>query len=195
MRTAIAGGNKLVSRRSRQYRPVAPEGRAYGPQEERVSAANDRVAKLVTKLDMAWMEFQKAYAGLSEADLLKPGVTGEWSVRDLIAHVTWWDEEALKHLPVILAGGRPPRYSVQYGGIDAFNAMMTEQKRDLSLDEVLEAFTATHARLVDYILSLPPDQIVDNDRFKRRLRLDTYGHYPIHSRDIREWRTRRPAAT
>jgi hypothetical protein len=32
-----------------------------------------------------------------------------------------------------LAGGRPPRYSVLYGGIDAINARMTEQHRTVSL--------------------------------------------------------------
>jgi hypothetical protein len=26
-------------------------------------------------------------------------------------------------------------------------------------------------------------------RFRRRLRLDTYGHYPTHARAIRAWRT------
>jgi hypothetical protein len=39
--------------------------------------------------------------------------------------------------PQLLEGGKPPRYSVTYGGIDAFNARMTEQKRGLSLEEVL----------------------------------------------------------
>jgi len=29
-----------------------------------------------------------------------------------------------------------------------------------------------------------------NDRFKRRLRLDTHGHYPIHTADILAWRDR-----
>ena len=67
--------------------------------------------------------------GLSDAELMEPGVTGAWSVKDIIPHVTGWEEEALTHLPLILAGGRPPRYSVRYGGIDAFNAQMPGQMR------------------------------------------------------------------
>lgn len=43
-----------------------------------------------------------------------------------------WHEEALKHLPAVLEGRRPPRYSVTYGGIDAFNAQMTKLKGGLS---------------------------------------------------------------
>ncbi len=140
---------------------------------------------------MAWTAFGESYAALDDAQLLIPGVTGAWSVRDLIAHVTWWDEEAIRHLPLIVAGGTPPRYSVQYGGIDAFNALMTERKTGLTLDEVRHEFAETHGRLVDYLLNLPPDEVMANERFKRRLRLDTYGHYPIHTMEILTWRERR----
>jgi hypothetical protein len=150
--------------------------------------AADRVAKLLDKLEAAWTEFQESYAGMSADQLVQPGVTGEWSVRDVIAHVTWWDEEALKHLPAVLAGERLPRYSATYGGIDAFNALMTERKHDISLAGVRAQAEETHRRLVAYIQGLPPDQIVGEPRFRHRLRLDTYGHYPLHTEQIREWR-------
>src|SRR5690349_20548601 len=111
--------------------------------------------QVLKRLDKAWAVLNESYAGLSDVQLMEPGVTGAWSVRDILAHVTTWEEEALKHLPLILKGGRPPRYSVQYGGIDAFNARMTEQKRNLSLSEVCAQFVATHGRLVDFIQSAP----------------------------------------
>lgn len=104
--------------------------------------------------------------------------------------MTWWEEEALKHLPLIIQGGRPPRYSVKYGGIDAFNAQMTEQKQDLSLSDALRQLEETHRRLVAYIQSAPEEQFTQETRFRRRLRLDTYSHYPIHTKAIREWRER-----
>lgn len=155
--------------------------------------AGDRVTKLIDKVDTAWTNFHAAYTGLSDEAMLIPGVTGEWSVRDLIAHVTWWDEEAITHLPVILDGGKPPRYSAKYGGIDAFNALMTEKKRALSLDEVRQETEATHQRLVAYLQNVPPDRLKGNSRFPHRLRLDTYGHYAIHTADILSWRERRSA--
>ncbi|MBA2276311.1 MAG: maleylpyruvate isomerase family mycothiol-dependent enzyme [Chloroflexia bacterium] len=150
---------------------------------------NARVDKLLNQLDAAWMEFQESYAGLTDEQILVPGVTGAWSVRDLIAHVTWWEEEAIAHLPLILDGGRAPRYSVKYGGIDAFNALMTERTRGRSLAEVRREFAETHRRLVSYILSVPPEHLVAEPRFRRRLKLDTFGHYPIHTADIRAWRS------
>lgn len=120
--------------------------------------------------------------------MLTPGVTGDWSVRDIIAHVTWWEQEALKHLPLILAGGRPPRYSVTYGGIDAFNARMTELKHNLPLKEVLREQEDTHRRLIEFIQAAPDEQFTRESRFRRRLKLDTYGHYPLHTALIEKWR-------
>ena len=144
--------------------------------------------QLLQRLDKAWVDFKASYAGLPEEQLMEPGVTGAWSIRDIIAHVTTWEEEALEHLPSILEGRRPPRYSVAYGGIDAFNALMTKRKEDLSLAEVLRQLDDTHQRLIDLIESAPEDQLSRETRFRRRIRLDTYGHYPVHSKAIRRWR-------
>jgi hypothetical protein len=146
--------------------------------------------QLLKKLDKAWLEIKESYAGLSDSQLTEPGVTGNWSVKDILAHVTTWEEEALKYLPLIVKGGRPPRYSVKYGGIDAFNAQMMEQKRDLSLADVLEQLDETHRRLIAYIQSAPEEQFTQETPFRRRLRLDTYSHYPIHTKMIRAWRER-----
>ncbi len=148
-------------------------------------------AQLLKRLNKAWEELKASYQGLSEAELLEAGVTGTWSVRDIIAHVTWWEEEALTHLPLILAGGRPPKYSVKYGGIDAFNARMTKLKSNLSLSEVLKLREQTHRRLIDFLQSVPEEQIARETRFRRRLRFDTYGHYAKHAEAIRKWRERR----
>jgi hypothetical protein len=144
--------------------------------------------QLLNKLDKAWIAFRDSYAGLAESRLLEPGVTGNWSVKDIIAHVSWWEEEALKHLPGILQGERPPRYSDTYGGIDAFNAQMTELKRDLPLEEVLRQAVATHERLLTYLDSVPEEQFTTETRFRRRLRFDTYRHYPEHTKAIWGWR-------
>lgn len=145
---------------------------------------------LLKKLQKAWEEFEDSYSGLAKADFEREGVTGNWSVKDIVAHVTAWEEEALKYLPVILSGRQPPRYSAMHGGVDAFNALLTERSRSVSLDEVLHRQEKVHNRLVRYIRSAPDEAIATDTRFRRRLRLDTYGHYPHHTRAIRAWRER-----
>ena len=146
--------------------------------------------QLLAKLERAWSNFQASYAGLSDAQLAAPGVMGDWAVKDILAHVTSWEQEALKYLPLILEGGRPPRYSVTYGGIDAFNALTTQKKRDLPLRAIREELEETHGRLVAYVEGAPEEQLANETRFRRRLRLDTYSHYPHHEKAIREWRAR-----
>ena len=147
--------------------------------------------QLLARIETAWEAFHSSYAELSDECLREPGVVGDWSVKDLVAHVSWWEEEALTHLPHIMAGGRPPRYSVAYGGIDAFNALMAERKQELSLGTVLAQADDTHRRLLAFVETVPTDQITTETRFRRRLRLDTYSHYPIHTEAIRLWREQR----
>ncbi|MBK7702445.1 MAG: DinB family protein [bacterium] len=147
-------------------------------------------ARLLDRLDAAWRDLLDSYAGLADADLLAPGVTGAWSVRDIVAHVSVWEEEALKHLPLVLEGERPPRYLTTYGGIDAFNALMIERLRGLPLPGVLRRRDDVHRRLVAYLETVPAEQCVRETRFRRRLRLDTFGHYPKHAAGIRAWRER-----
>jgi hypothetical protein len=144
--------------------------------------------KLLKKVTDAWNLFENSYQGLPDCQLTQAGVTGIWSIKDIIAHVTWWEEEALRHLPTVLAGGQPPRYSVLYGGIDAFNALMTEKKKSLSLPEVLRQQRETHRRLLEFLGSVTEDQVERDTRFRHRLRLDTYSHYRKHAEAIRQWR-------
>ena len=59
---------------------------------------------LLDTLENAWQQFKESYQGLSEAQISQPGVIGEWSVKDIIGHVTTWEEEALKALSADLAG-------------------------------------------------------------------------------------------
>ena len=125
--------------------------------------------RLLQQLDAAWRAFTA-------------------SVRDILAHVSTWEGEVLTHLSLILEGGTPPRYSVTYGGIDAFNARMTQQKASLSLAAVRRQLDATHRRLIDFIQRAPEGQLSRETRFRRRLRLDTYSHYPQHAGAIRQWR-------
>ena len=146
--------------------------------------------QLLKKLDAAWAAIKESFAGLSDSQLKEPGVTGNWSVKDILAHVTTWEAEALKYLPLILQGIRPPRYSNMYGGIDAFNAKMTEQERSLSLSDVVRQFDETHHQLIDYISSAPEELFTGETPFRRRLLLDTCRHYPVHAKAIREWRER-----
>jgi hypothetical protein len=145
---------------------------------------------LLQQIEKAWNQFRDSYAGLTELEMLQTGVTGEWSVRDIIAHVTTWEEETLEHLPGMLRGERCPRYSVRYGGINAFNALMTEKKKDFSFSDVLREQDKVHRKLIQFIEGVPEEFLSSGTRFRHRLRMDTYSHYPKHAAAIRRWKLR-----
>lgn len=104
------------------------------------------------RLEKALATFHESYAGLSDPQLMETGVTGEWSVKDILAHVTTWEEEALS--------------------------------------DVLRQLDETHRRLIDYLQNVPEEHFTRETRFRHRLRIDTYSHYPLHARAIQEWRER-----
>lgn len=147
--------------------------------------------KLIAKIEGAWAAFQASYVGLTAEQMAQPGAVGEWSVKDILAHVTTWEQESLELLPIIAAGGKAGSYRQLYGGIDAFNEQMSARKRGLSLDEVLRQLEATHQRLIDYIAAASAEQFSSKSRCRRRLGWDSFNHYPHHEQAIRAWRDQR----
>jgi len=143
--------------------------------------------QLIARIDKPWRAFNDACAGLPEAAMLDPGVVEGWSVKDMIAHVATWDNEALKALPLIMQSKRPPRY----GGVDNFNASQYDANARLSLTQAREALAATHERLLALIDSVPESWFEGETRFRHRLRLDTWAHYPEHTLAVLAWRKSR----
>jgi hypothetical protein len=143
--------------------------------------------ELLSRLNRDWQAFLDSFDGLPDDVLSLPCVVGDWSVRDIMGHITTWEEEALKSLPLILARGTPKSYG-EYGGVDAFNAQESAEKRSLSLDKTRQMLTVTHQTLLDRIVEIP-DKAADAE-FERRLGEDTWEHYEEHAAQIRAWRIR-----
>ncbi len=146
------------------------------------------IDEMIRKIDAAWADFMASQPGMSDEELLVPGVTGEWSARDILAHVAVWDTYARNALPGILETGRP---AASTEDTDTYNARMTEEKRGLSLEEVRTELEESHQRLLDYLRSLDPASIAGNTAFTERLAADTWDHYPDHAAAIRTWREAR----
>ncbi len=143
-------------------------------------------ARTLNKLEREWQALLLTWEGLPEEALFQPGAVGHWSVRDVMAHVTTWEEEALKALPLILERRPLPRYM----GIDAFNAREQERKQHLSLEQLKKELHSIHLKLTDYLQN-SPESAFASPRFTKRLRLDTIGHYREHAEQIYAWRTER----
>ncbi|MEL7645427.1 MAG: DinB family protein [Anaerolineaceae bacterium] len=141
-------------------------------------------------LQLRWQEFLDSISGLSPEQMKLPGVSGTWSVKDIVGHVTSWEQETLSSLPGILAGKPSPVYSQLYGSIDALNAYMVLVKSRQSLDEVLQNLHKVHAQLLKFLEEADPAQFEEETPFVVRLSIDTSEHYPEHTEAVLSWRAK-----
>ena len=105
--------------------------------------------------------------GVSEEHLSREASIGggEWSAKDLIAHLATWEELALRSLaewrrgevPWVESDDGPFRRSGTER-VDAFNARAVAENRGLSLEEVRRNSEETHQRLVAEITALSDEE-------------------------------------
>jgi hypothetical protein len=81
---------------------------------------------------------------------------GGWGLREVLAHVTAWEAEAMKRIPLLIQGEADVGYDV-----DAFNAAAVDAVAGQSLAQVHANFKATHERLLTLLNDL------DEAAFKR----------------------------
>jgi uncharacterized damage-inducible protein DinB len=145
---------------------------------------------VIKHINASWQNLIYSLEGLPESAYFHSGVCGTWSIRDILNHISTWEEEALSNIPLILAGKPTPRYASS-GGISAFNTRAQQAKQAYSLQRIEQELTATHQRFLDYLASLPEACFVNNPRLIKRIRLDSYGHYAEHTAQICLWRSTR----
>ncbi len=112
--------------------------------------------ELLAVLEDGWRQLDAAVAGLDEAAMAEPGVVGDWSVKDVLGHVTAWELVALRHIEAWRAGDS---LDFQQGtSVDAYNAAEVARRRQMFLSEVRGEMAETRARLRAAIESLADDE-------------------------------------
>jgi hypothetical protein len=142
-------------------------------------------ASFLARFDQEWNAFEESYAGLPEAEMARPGVAGEWSVRDLIGHVATWDAEGAKAAALMVKGRRQPKYS------DSYNDEQVVAKRSLSLRALKKDAKDSHQTVASLIQTIPARYFARETAVRRLLRGETYKHYTEHAASIQAWRQRR----
>jgi Mycothiol maleylpyruvate isomerase N-terminal domain len=147
--------------------------------------------QLFARIHKHYGAFKDCLDGVSARHWQSRGVLGDWTLKDVVCHVTTWEEEALKALPLIMQGMPPPRYVDVYGGLDAFNELQRSEKADMSVAAAHVAMEATHRDLLAFLERVDESWFVTETPFRRRLRLDTYSHYQEHTKAVWDWRRAR----
>jgi hypothetical protein len=130
-----------------------------------------------------------AIYGLSESELTREGVTGRWSVKDVMAHLGRWEEICFDELQKHLRGERSTE---DYRDALPYNDRWEAELQALSLQESIELFETAHYRLFGLLSSLAPEQW--NGYVRAWVRGSTWHHFEEHAEQIRAWRVGRRSA-
>jgi uncharacterized protein (TIGR03083 family) len=92
-----------------------------------------------------------SYEGLSPDDMIRRGVAEDWSVRDILAHLSAWDRETTRTYRAMLEGEHPHFLEFSDEEIQAFNEKNHEAMKGMSLEQVLAELDASREEMLDLL--------------------------------------------
>lgn len=154
------------------------------------------MAGLLAEFEREWVNLERICAGLSEEDMVAPGAEGEWSVKDILCHISAWEKYLLDRLGMVLTG-QPPRYPpmVSWDDVHRFNAQVFIENRDRPLSSVMLEFRNLYQGVTTVLRALNDDHLAvsysydfpdDNLNLAKLIRANTSEHYREHCIAIRK---------
>ncbi|HEX6819538.1 MAG TPA: ClbS/DfsB family four-helix bundle protein [Ktedonobacterales bacterium] len=157
----------------------------------------NRKAELLSNLRAEHEALIQTLGTLTEAQLTQRGVHGEgledWSVKDILSHITWWEQSIFGWL------GREqavPRGALPASNLseDEANSFIFEQTRALSPSDVLANFERSYTALHQAIEAASEEQLArgrpsdpDGSPLLEIIPGNSYDHYHVHNDAIRAW--------
>jgi hypothetical protein len=142
-------------------------------------------------LDRGFKTFMDTMGQLTEEELTSRPVVGQWTVKDVMAHVWSWVEEANRTVKA-WDGRRPWQEDVAYD--DEWNERHVREKEPLALIAVVDGLTGAHRRLM-HLLDLAEDDalsVVAKAPWGAEITLVEFfyemaGHYHDHVDDLKSY--------
>ena len=106
----------------------------------------------------AHQQLEALLAPLSEEQLTRPGVTGDWSAKDHLVHLPWWGRRV-----IMSAEGEDDPIDAMPISVrteDEVNATVYAANRDRPFADVWEDFEATHRDMQQLIERFVPDALL-----------------------------------
>jgi uncharacterized protein (TIGR03083 family) len=135
-------------------------------------------------------EWETVLARVPRDSLTEPGLPGGWSVKDVLAHMTWGMREGIG----VMRAKRLVGSELWKLDDDGRNAIVVERSRAWSLETILADYASTTADYLKELAALSDEQLNDPARWPEmphdwrpwRIIYDPE-HYAHHARDLRAW--------
>jgi uncharacterized damage-inducible protein DinB len=150
------------------------------------------VQQLIANIQNEREGWQALIEQIDQERLTSPGVAGSWSVKDIIAHITWFEREMVSLVKAhALVGSELWNLPT-----DERNAAIYEEIRGASLDRVLEDSAQVHQQILELLPTLSDKDLTNPESFPDMppdwqpwliIAQNTYEHYQQHIPDLEKW--------
>jgi hypothetical protein len=153
------------------------------------------VEVLCDRLRQSHADFEGALEGLDAATLEAEPAVGDWSARDVVAHLTDWNGEIFLAAEHLLGGPRPPHHPI--AELEVYNRAKALQYRSEPWERAKSRLDASVAHAIDLAgrfadrLDEPTEHPWNNRGTIRDLFHGVCGHQEEHTAELLAWRDRR----
>jgi hypothetical protein len=155
---------------------------------------DDRLTReeILSQLQTEYERLQGTLGRMTKVHMTEAGVVGYWSIKDVLAHLIYWNRLPIRELLAALNG---ETMEYEEGSVDEINARAVAAYREHSLEETRAEFDQSFQEVVGAISGLPDSAFQPNNPLEEAMGdhiagvfgSNTYEHYPIHERQIRDW--------
>jgi hypothetical protein len=134
---------------------------------------------------------------LNEAQMTQPGVENNWSVKDILAHITDWEKRMVQWIEESLQGKTPeqPAPGMTWDDLDKLNERTYLANKDRPLSAIVTEFDDSYQRSLKVVEALTEEALLDPNRFEWRggkplwymVAANTWEHYQEHREAISNW--------
>jgi len=102
--------------------------------------------------------------GVQPEDLVRPGAYGQWSVKDVLGHISRWESEMIK---VLFQSGQEgkPQSDIFNPEFLKVNEIWYQESKDRELERVLDDFVSVRKQLVRRLEDFPEQFLTDPARY------------------------------
>jgi hypothetical protein len=142
---------------------------------------------LLNRAAREYKAFHEALHGLNEEHLCERWL-GEWSIKEIVGHMSGWHREMGPALERLARGERPVPEGISYDDVNAWNARFATAVRDTTVADVLLEFDRSHEHFMRLAASVSEERFQPGRTAYRIVDQNTAHHYKEHGDQIRGWR-------